>query len=145
MPRALVVTGAAIVCYVNGTPYGRVSGFSFRSATPRRALYGLDVIDPQELAPTQTKISGTLKLYRTVGDGGAEGAGMVANFEDLPREKYFTLQLVDRGSDKVIFQAQKCSVTMQAWDFPRKGVVTGSLEFEAITWNNEVTPKGVNG
>jgi hypothetical protein len=145
MARARVITGAAVVCYINGQQFGRVFGFSFKSLTPRKAIYGLDSVDPHELAPTQSRVTGTLRLYRTVADGGAEGAGMAANFEDLPREKYFTVQLVDRGTDKVLFQAQFCSAVSQSWDIPIKGIVTGTLEFEAITWSNEIRPLGVSG
>jgi len=144
MSRAKVITGAAVICYVNGGLFGRVTDFSWRSATPRKANYGLDSVDPHELAPTTTKISGSLRLLRTVADAGAEGAGMAANYEDLPREKYFTLQLVDRATDIVIFQAQYCSTTMQAWNVPTKGTVTGTLEFEAISWSNELRPLGTN-
>lgn len=145
MSRARVITAANVTCYVNGTQFGRVAGFTWRSSTARRALYGLDLVDPQELAPTQAKVTGLLRLYRTVGDGGAEGAGMAASFEDLPREKYFTVQLIDRGSDKVLFQAQLCSVVSQSWEIQSKGIVTGQLEFEAISWSNEIHPLGVSG
>lgn len=142
MARARVVVGAHINCYINGQPYGRVIGFTFRSQTPRRALYGIDSMDPFELAVTQTKVGGTMRIVRTVGDGGAEGAGITANFDDLPREKYFTVQLVERGSDTVIFQAELCSVVSQVWDVPSKGIVTGTIDFEAISWNNEIRVLG---
>lgn len=142
MPRAKVVVGAHVTCYINGQPYGRASQFSFRSMTPRKAIYGLDSMDPYELAPTTTKVTGTLRIYRTVGDGGAEGGGLTVPYEDLPREKYFTVQLIDRGSDKVLFQAELCSVVSQSWDVPMKGVVSGTLEFEAISWSNELKALG---
>lgn len=145
MARARVLAGAAVVCYVNGIPFGRVTHFSWRSNTPRRAIYGLDVVDPSELAPTITKCVGSIKLYRTIGDGGLQGAGMSAGYEDLPRERYFTLQLVDRGSDQVLFQAEYCTTTNESWDASSKSIVTGSLEFEALAWSNEIKPLGVSG
>jgi hypothetical protein len=87
-----------------------------------------------------------MSIYRTVGDGGAEGGGMTAPAEELPREKYFSVLLVDRGaSDAVIFQADDCSLTSQAWSVPSRGIVTGSLEFEALTWSNEVKPINFGG
>lgn len=145
MAHARVITGAMVLCYINGTRFGRVSGFSFKSLTPRKPLYGLDSIEPHELAPTISRCSGTLRLYRTTGDGAAQGAGMAASFDDLPREKYFTIQLIDRGTDKVLFQAQHCSVVSQSWDHLAKGIITGSVEFEAISWANEVRALGVGG
>ena len=145
MSRARVLSSAAVVCYVNGVPFGRVTHFSWRSSTVRRAIYGLDTVDPSELAPTVTKCVGSVKLYRTVGDGGLQGAGMSAGYEDLPREKYFSLQLIDRGSDQVLFQAEYCTVNNESWDVAIKAVVTGSLEFEALAWSNEIKPLGVSG
>lgn len=144
MPGPRTITGAHVICYVNGARFGRVTSVIWKSATPRKAIYGLDSVDPHELAPTTTRISFTVNLLRTIGDGGAEGAGMAANYEDLPREKYFTMQLVDRSTDTVLFQAQYCSVTMQSWSIPIKDKVTGVLEAEAITWSNEVKPLGVS-
>ncbi len=142
MSRARTVVGAHIICYINGQPYGRLQNFVFKSGTPRRPIYGIDSMDPTELAVTQTKISGAMVVIRTVGDGGAEGAGITANFDDLPREKYFTVQLIERGSDTVIFQAELCSVTNQTWTIPQKGVIHGTIEFEAISWSNEIHPLG---
>ena len=104
MARSRVVVGAHIICYINGQHYGRVSHFAFRSIATHRPLYGIDITEPQELAVAQTKITGNMKVFRTVGDGGAEGAGMITSFDNLPRGKYFTVQLVERGSDTILFQ-----------------------------------------
>jgi hypothetical protein len=145
MARARVISSAAVILYVNGRPYGRVSEFSFRSMSPRRALFGLDSMHPYELAPTQGKITASMKVYRTVGDGGAEGAGMTATFEEVVRERYFSVMLVDRGAqDTVLFQADNCSLVSQAWSIPTRGIITGSLEFEALMWSNDVKPLGIN-
>lgn len=124
--------------YVNNRPYGKVTGFRWSSNTPREALYGIDAMDPIELAPTRTKISGTLALLRTLGDGGAEGAGFTAPYEQLSREKYFSLYLLDLQTDKTIFRADYCSVTNQSWDIGARELIKGSLEFEALDWSNEV-------
>lgn len=137
MAASRLLTGARVILYINGRPYAAVISFKWDSATPKKAIYGLDSGEPYELAPGQTKITGTITLLRTIGDGGAEGAGMVAEFSDVPREKYFTLALVERLTDTQIFRADQCSVTNQGWDIPSKGTVTGSLSFEALTWNNE--------
>lgn len=137
MPMAKVLSTAEILCYINGRLYGQVSSFGFRSITQRRAIHGIDVLDPQELAPGPTKISGSLHVYRTIGDGGAEGAGMTTDFGDLPAEQYFSIVLIDRALGTTVFRADNCSVMSQTWDIPKKGIVTGSIEFDALTWSNE--------
>lgn len=137
MSRALVLSAAAVNCYVNGQKFGRVTSFGWESVTPHKARYGIDSADPFELVPMYTKVQGNLGLLRTVGDGGTEGAGMTVSFEDLPRGKYFSLMLVDRGSDQVLFQAELCVARVQKWEVRSKSIVTGSVEFEGISWTNE--------
>lgn len=140
MARAKVISGAGVVAFLNGKRYGRVRNFQWSSETPRKAQYGLDCMEPFELQPTVTRCNGRLTIYRTVGDAGAEGAGLTTPFEQLPREKYFSLMLVERGSDTVIFEATYCAVVRQSWTAPERGIVTGDVEFEAIEWNNELKP-----
>jgi hypothetical protein len=138
MARAKTVVSAGVVLYLNGKPYGRVREFFFDSATPRKPLYGIDSTEPFELIPTTTLVTGRIGLVRTVGDGGAEGAAMTTQVDAIPREKYFTLQLIERTSDTVIFEARYCSVTRQSWGAPEKGIVTGTVEWEALDWSNEL-------
>lgn len=140
MARAKVVVSAGVILYVNGRAYGRVKGFQWNSDTPVAPKYGLDSTEPFELAPTITKINGKISVYRTIGDGGAEGAAMATPYEDLPRAKYFTVQLIERASDTVVFEARECSVVRQSWSVPERGMVTGEVEFEALEWSNELRP-----
>ncbi len=134
------ITGARIMCYINGKLYGRASSFTWNSQTAHRPIYGIDSCDPFELAASTTKISGTMSIYRLIGDGGAQGAGMVPTYEDMPRGRYFNITLIDRGTDSVLFQARYCVVQTESWNVAAKGIVTGQVSFEAIDWNNEVKP-----
>lgn len=137
MARSKTVTSAGVIPYLNGKAFGRVRGFLFTSDTPKQALYGLDSTEPFELMPTTTRINGRISIYRTIGDGGAEGAALAASYDFLAREKYFSLQLVERASDSVIFEAMYCTVVRQSWSVPEKGIITGEIEFEALDWSNE--------
>jgi len=134
---AKVLSSASILCYLNGNLFGQVASFSFRSINQRRSLRGIDSLDSFELTPGPNKINGVLRLYRLIGDGGAEGAGLTTNFENIPAEQYFSLELKDRSSNLTIFRANECSVLSQSWDMHTKSIVTGSVEFEALTWSNE--------
>lgn len=142
MSRAKTIVTAGVLLYVNNRPYGQVKSFRFNSESPRNAIYGLDSIDPFELAPTITKVAGSIGLVRTLYDGGAEGAGLTASFEQLPQEKYFSIMLVEKSSDTVLFRADFCSVTRQNWIFETKDIVKGEVDFEALTWSNEVRSVG---
>jgi hypothetical protein len=137
MTRARTIVSAGVSLYINGKRMGRVTSFEFNSATPRRAIHGLDALDPFELAPVSTRVSGRLGFVRTVGDGGAEGQGLTTQYDTLPLEKYFSIMLIERISDTVIFEANYCSVVNQSWSVQPKSMVTGMVEFEALDWNNE--------
>lgn len=140
MAKSHVLTGAKVALYVNGKAYAKVTGFRWTSTTPKRAIYGVDSVDPFELAPTITKCVGTLSVVRLSGDGGAEGAGLTAPYDMLPNEKYCSIVLLEPHSDLILFEARQCSVIAQSWDAPSRGIMTGSIEFEALSWNNEVRP-----
>lgn len=135
---AKTLTTAGVRLFVNGGPYARVKSFGWGADTPRKAIQGLDIMEPLELAPTTSRVTCRMQLYRTLGDGGAEGAGLTTPLDSLPRERYFSIQLITRNTDTVIFEARYCSVVRQSWSAPEKGVITGELEIEAIDWSNEV-------
>lgn len=139
MARQTLQTAASVVCYINGKPYGLVTTFQWSSQTARKAIYGLDSTTPYELAPTVSKVTGSLGLIRQVGDSGIEGAGIAAPVPLLPREKYFTIALIDRTTDTIIFRADYCSVTNQTWTASARALVSGSISFEALDWAN--TPR----
>lgn len=135
-----IITGARVVCYINGLFFGRVFGFSWESFTPQKEIFGLDQTEAFELADTTARCSFQIQLYRTAGDGGAQGAGVSNQYPDLSRSKYFTVVLVDRGSNTVIFQANSCKTERESWNVPLKNFVTGQLECKALDWTNEVMP-----
>ena len=135
--RSRLVTSAKVIVYINDQPFGRVTGFSWTSATPKRPIYGIDSTEPYELAPTTSQCNGNVSLLRLIDDGGLEGPGIVAQFQSLTREKYFKVLLIERSTDTQIFRADFCSVNSQSWDVPAKGLMTGTFSFAALTWNNE--------
>jgi hypothetical protein len=140
MSRARTIVAANVLVYINNLQFGKVRSFSFTSQTPRDPINGIDSLDPFELAPTTTRITARMGLYRTLGDAGAEGAGLTTDYDNLSKEKYFSVVLVERSSDTVIFRADFCSVNSQTWDIVSRELVTGTVEFEALNWSNEIKP-----
>lgn len=137
MSRSRLLPSAKVVLYLNGQAYAAVVAFKWGSATPRRAAYGIDSGQPYELIPLGTKIAGSMTLLRLIGDGGAEGAGITTQLENIPAEKYFSMALIERSTDTQIFRADRCSVTDQSWDVTSKAFVIGTVSWEALDWNNE--------
>ena len=138
MSKSRIASTAKVICYINGRAWAQATSFRWSSETPSKEICGIDSSEPFELAATRTKVTGTIGLIRLVGDGGAEGAGATVPFEYIPAGKYFTLMLVDRATDTTIFRADYCRASSQNWDAPLKGLVTGSLAFEALGWSNEL-------
>lgn len=125
--------------YFNGRKVGQCTAFSYRSMTPRKAIYGLDSSEPYELAPTTTKVQGSVSLLRSAGDGGVEGLGVAAQYEDLTREKYATIALLERVTQLLLFRADGCMIGEQSWQVNARGRLEGTMTFEGLTWNNETT------
>ncbi len=134
-----LIVGAHVVVYVNGSMYGRVASISYDVAEAQREVSCIDMPHIAELVPTTMKINGNLTIYRLHADGGIEGAGMAPVWQDLPRAKYFSILIVDRYNDQVLFRSDKNMVQRQSWTVGR-GFVMGSVAFTGITWSNEVSP-----
>lgn len=138
--RSRLVSGAKVLCYVNGQLLARVTEFSFNIDTPIKEVRGVDSPIPYELAVTHGRCTFSMSLLRTVSDGGAEGVGLSAPFEDISNQKYFSVMLIERTSDTVIFQADFCMAQNQSWSAPAKGLMMGKLSATSLAWNNEVRP-----
>ena len=133
----ILVSGARCLVYINGRKYGVVTGFDYESNTSVRAIETIDDILPAELAPTRCKIKGSVKCYRIAGTGGLEGMGITAQFNDIPLQKYFSITLIDKLTDNLLFSADYCMCEGQRWSFNPKGLNEGSFNFQGISWNNE--------
>lgn len=131
------MVGANLSVYINGKLFGRTSGINFTSSTPHKPIQCLDSIEPYELAVTTTALNGTLAIYRLHGDAGIQGAGLVANFVNLSKSKYFTLMIVDRSTSYTVFRAKHCVINSESWTMPVNGIVKGDVSFEGIEWDNE--------
>jgi hypothetical protein len=131
-----LLVGAHLKVYVNGGPFGRTADFSWEESTPRRETAVVDYLPPWELEQGSVSVRASMTIYRMHMDGGIENAGLKAVWADLPREKYFSLLLIDRVTDTVVFRADRCSVEHQSWRATR-GYVMGSVSIKALDWSNE--------
>ena len=137
MAQTSIIAGAHLKCYVNGRILGWASGVKINTRTPVKAIFGIDDSLAVELAPTTYAVQGTLQIWRGRNQGGAEGLGLVSFAEKLLLQKYFTLELVDRVTDGVVFKAIGCLTTSQDWTISPKGLISGSISFEGMNTSNE--------
>lgn len=135
----VLVIGADVDAWVNGSNIGRVTSVEFGSITERIETYGIDVQKAQELKAGKTYARFRMQVLRTIGDGGAQGMGAVAQAEDTSIERYATVLLRDRRSDQPIFSAGFCQVESENWTSPAKDLLRGVLDFKVIDWGNEAS------
>jgi hypothetical protein len=105
--------------------------------TPRSLKFGLDSVTPFEIATTTAHGTGSMSVLKLSGDGSGQGAGVVASFFDLSREKYFSITLLEIETQATIFQARRCSLVNETWSVGARGVMAGNLNFEFIDYTNE--------
>lgn len=137
MARMKVVTAPHILVFINGQVFGQVTSFRMSSSTPLKAHTGLDSLIPYELSNSAVKVVGSMGVLRTHSDGGLEGKGIVAPFQYLELERYFSILVIDRQTGSEVFRADHCKVTNQEWSVAARGRLDGSFSFEAIQWTNE--------
>ena len=137
IPR--VVVSARTVVWINGRRFGKATDFGFSISTGLTENRGIDSPVPYELAPGACRVSWTLQVLKVTMDGGAEGAGMTAPFEDLPNAKYFSFALIDYLTDAVLFKSDTNMVAHQEWRGAARGLVTGTIQATGIYYSNEVS------
>lgn len=137
MGRAISTTGASYKLWINNRIIGIATGFEWTSDPGRRPIYGLDQMQPFELAPGPSTITGRVDCIRVRDDGGLEGRGIAASDRNQTLEKYISIMLIDRVSDKVVFRCDQAAVNSQTWRVEAKGLLRGSFSFSGITWINE--------
>jgi hypothetical protein len=142
MARSHLITGAKVALFVNGRRFARVMEIRWTSDTPKKPIFGIDAQEAYELAPTTARCTGSMTILKLSGDGGAEGAGLTVPFPELSREKYFSVAVVEIGTNSILFEALRCSATSQSWGAATRAYVTGSIQFEALNWSNEVRSFG---
>lgn len=134
-----VLTGARLIVYINGSMFGKINRLSWEDITPHKEASGVDMVMPIELMPTRKSIQGVMNVYRLAGDGGAEGSGMAGVADHLSTEKYFTILVLDRLTDKVVFRSDFNKTERQSWQIATKALVEGSISFKGLVWSNEVS------
>lgn len=130
--------GLDAVAYVNGNVYSVVTELTWQVSTNSKAIYGLDQLTPFEIFSQRSAISGSMRVFRTRQDGGAEGWGMTPTEHNLSNERYFYLQILDRGAlYSPILEIPKCKLTSQSWRAVSRGIIEGTITFEGVEWFNE--------
>lgn len=134
--QPIAVAGAHLKVYINSCLYGTVTGMAFRIVSGHEARRGIDNPMPFALVPTTYSVQGSLSVLR-IRDGGLEGRGFVPFGNELPRQKYLSIQIIDRVTGRMLFNAANSVVNDQQWSVQSKSLMSGSFSFEAMGFGNE--------
>lgn len=135
--RPKLITGPRVLVWVNSKLYGVVKSFSYESDTPRKGIQTIDMSNDVELGTTRVKVRWNMTVYRVGGDGGLQGAGLVARSHEISKEKYFSILVVDRLYDLPIFSAEMCQTDRESGGINAKGIMEIQLSGTGILWSNE--------
>lgn len=137
--RPRLISAARISVYINGKLYGLCGGITWTATSPKKAARGIDLPYVQEYMPTTFEISGSMSIYRTLGDGGLEGQGLQAAQIDQSKEKYITILLVERDTDETLLKIDQAVIESQSWNAIAKGLLMGQISFRGIIFTSQAT------
>ena len=140
MGQSFSLAGAHLKVFINGKLLGYVMNapaWNVRSESGR--LREIDNVLTKQFAPRLYEVAGTLQVLRGRSTGGLEGAGLVPTAEAMLRQKYLTIEIQDRITQDIVYRALQCTVQQQQWQINARGIVTGTFNFEGITFANEAT------
>lgn len=129
----VVVTGMAVLVYVNGALYGQATRFRTSKKATVMTRGGIDQLEGNELVRGPVVITGTIGVVAVSGDGGPEAAGLIAPLPDLTQEQYVSISLRDRVSGKVLKQYDRAMVETEEWEHAVKEASRGTLSFVALS------------
>lgn len=137
MSASQQVVGAGLLVVVNGSLLGTTTAFNWESITEKRAIYALDASEPYEIAPTITKVVGSISFMRPSLVGGLQAQGITVDFASQPKQKYTSIIVLDKRTGLPVFESDSAVIVRQRWGASARGVVEGSLSFEAVEWRDE--------
>lgn len=140
MPQSPPVAAPRVLFYVDGSLIAAATKWTIRQGALQDEIFGIDEIDNQEISPGIVRVAGSVDMVRRVGDGGAEGYGLMTTTDLLPRKQYGSMLLLDRQTKQQIFRFDGGIVfEEQSWSMQAKGLMLGSVTFKGTRWANEVT------
>lgn len=133
--RHASIAGGDLLVYFNGELLGIAETFDYAVDYGRKEIRVIDTLLPIEEAPTQVAVGGSFSVWRTDNTAGLEGLGVVARDFALSRERYFSIRVVNRQTDTIVFKCDMASVKNQSWSVQAQGLMKGTFSFSGIGWS----------
>jgi hypothetical protein len=142
MSQAVTLKGAEVKCYMNGKLYAEVQSIQYVTDYGETEIFGIDSPFPQEIAPGQIKVQGTVSGLVIKGLGGLQAYDLRSKINEILHAPYTSLRLKDRHSDTDLFFLPQMKVTSEQISIQAKGVVKISFTFKGIIPYNPIDLNG---
>jgi len=98
-----------------------------------KTIYEVDSPIAKEIAPTTISVSGTLTGLRIRGSSGLDGAKImnIANPELVFTQKYVTIEIVDRLTDRTLYTFTDAVFDSDSWRAENRSLMAFSASFKA--------------
>jgi hypothetical protein len=132
-----ILAAAHLKCYINNSLAGYVTGFNYSINTQHRSIEAVDNVQAQELAPSTYTVTASFQMVSSRVLMGLEGAGIGVYADQLPRHKYLDIVILDRVTERIVFQAVKAVVETQSWTAQAKGLLSGQFTVKALSFMSD--------
>lgn len=130
MAQPLVMVGAHVRLFVNGTVYSVAQSVSLSVSTGEYAIYGIDSPYAQELAGGgQISVRGSVRGVRIKNGGGIQAQNGRPLFSDVAASNYISLRLEDRRTGEVIWSIPAAKITELKDSVSVKGTYKADFDF----------------
>ena len=143
-PMAKYLTGARCMIRVNGKLAGFAFGISWKISTDVTEINTIDDYLPYELAPSRISVSGTISGFRIPG-GGPGNLGIQGDILSFMHQRYIDIEVRDSQTDNLIFQTTRAIITSRSENITADNIAQMTLDFKAIGFVDEKTPKVPKG
>ncbi len=132
MSKSVVLRGADCKLYLAGNLYSEVQNITYIIDYGEIEIFGVDSVNPQEIATTRITIQGTINGVRVRNSGGLQGSAARPYILESLYGPYISLRIKDRNSGEEIIYMPQIKVTREQMTIQAKGVVKLNFSFKAM-------------
>ena len=143
-PMAKYLSGARCILKVNGKIVGFAFGISWNIETSVTEINTIDDPLAYELAPENITVTGQISGFRIPGSG--PGVQLIqGDILSFAHQRYIEIEVRDDQTDALIFLTRKAMITNRSENIRSDALAEMTLNFKAIGWADERTPKLPDG
>lgn len=143
-PMAKYLSGARCVLRVNGKIIGFAFQVSWNINTSVTEINTIDDVLPYELAPKRIEVNGQISGFRIPGSGPTQQL-IQSDITSFMHQRYIDIEVRDSQTDNLIFLANRAMITSRSENIRTDNLANMTLNFKAIGWTDERTPKLPDG